>query len=52
MKTYKVWVMLEAEYDDIEAESEEEAFQIASDFAMSGADWSYTVVELDSEDDE
>lgn len=28
---YKVWVCLEADYDDIEADSEEEAFQIASD---------------------
>ena len=28
---YKVHVILEAEYDDIEADSEEEAFIIASD---------------------
>lgn len=41
---YKVWVCLEAEYDDIEAESEEEAFQIASDAAMSGGSWEWTVV--------
>ena len=40
---YKVWVCLEAEYDDIEADSEEEAFVIASDAAMSGADWDYRV---------
>lgn len=40
---YKVWVCLEAEYDDIEADSEEEAFQIASDAAMSGASWQYRV---------
>lgn len=40
---YKVWVCLECEYDDIEADSEEEAFQIASDAAMSGGSWEYTV---------
>lgn len=39
MSIYKVWVCLEAEYDDIEADSEEEAFQIASDAAMSGGSW-------------
>lgn len=40
---YKVWVCLEAEYDDIEADSEEEAFLIASDAAMSGGSWEWTV---------
>ena len=40
---YKVWVRLEAEYDGIEADSEEEAFQIASDAAISGGDWDYSV---------
>lgn len=40
---YKVWVCLEAEYDDIEADSEEEAFQIASDAAMSGGSWEWDV---------
>lgn len=40
---YKVWVCLEAEYDDIEADSEEEAFLIASDAAMSGGSWDYRV---------
>lgn len=41
---YKVWVCLESEYDSIEADSEEEAFQIASDAAMSGGSWEWTVV--------
>lgn len=41
--TYKVWVKLECEYDDIEADSEEEAFLIASDAAIAGGDWNYTV---------
>ena len=45
-KKYKVWVKLEQEYDDIEAESEEEAYEIASDLAMQGGDWEYTVKEM------
>lgn len=40
MKWY-VRVKLEAEYDDIEAEDEYEAFEIASDAAMSGGEWDY-----------
>lgn len=40
---YKVWVCLEAEYDDIEADSEEEAFLIASEAAMSGGSWEFRV---------
>ena len=46
-KKYKVWVKLEQEYDDIEAESEEEAYEIASDFAIQGGDWEYSVEEKD-----
>lgn len=41
--TYSVWVCLECEYDDIEADSEEEAFLIASEAAMSGGAWDFTV---------
>ena len=52
MKKYKVWVRLECEYDDIEAESEEEAFQIASDAAMSGGSWDWNVEELEEEESE
>lgn len=40
---YKVWVCLENEYDDIEADSEEEAFIIASDAAMNGSSWDFIV---------
>lgn len=40
---YKVWVCLEAEYNDIEADSEEEAFIIASEAAMGGGDWSFKI---------
>lgn len=50
---YKVWVCLEAEYDDIEADSEEEAFLIASEAAMSGGSWDFTIEEVeDSEREE
>lgn len=48
--TYKVWVCLECEYDDIEADSEEEAFQIASDAAMSGGSWAWTVEPVEVDD--
>ena len=44
---YKVWVCLEGEYDDIEADSEEEAFRIASDAAMAGGSWEWTVIEAE-----
>ena len=47
---YKVWVRLETEYDDIEADSEEEAFQIASDAAMSGGLWEWTVAPAEEGD--
>lgn len=48
MSTYRVWVRLEEEYNDIEADSEEEAFIIASDCAMTGGSWQ-KVVELIAE---
>ena len=46
---YKVYVCLEAEYDDIEADSEEEAFLIASDAAMSGGSWEWRAERNDNE---
>ncbi len=49
MPVYKVRVMLDVEYDDIEAESEEEAFLIASDYAISGGTWDYSAVEVSDE---
>ena len=48
---YRVWVCLEAEYDDIEADSEEEACQIASDAAMSGGSWDWMVEPIGEGDD-
>jgi hypothetical protein len=47
IKKYKVWVQLETEYDDIEAENEEEAFVKASEYAMNGASWRYEVTEIE-----
>ena len=52
MKRYKVWVQLSAEYDDIEAENEEEAFIIASDCAIEGGDWERYIEEIDEESEE
>jgi len=52
MSRYKVWVRLEAEYDDIEADSEEEAFIIASEYAMGGADWQQDVELLEGDEAE
>ncbi len=52
MNKYRVWVKLEAEYDDIEAENEEEAFIIASDFAMGGADWESDVEFIEEVEEE
>ena len=41
---YKVWVCLEMECEDIEADSEEEAFLIASEKAVEDGDgWSYRI---------
>ena len=47
---YKVWVCLEAEYDDIEADSEDEAFLIASEAAMGGGDWRYRIKQEEDEE--
>lgn len=47
--TYRVWVCLEAEYDDIEADSEAEAFAIASDAAMAGGSWEWRVEPVEDE---
>ena len=51
MKKYKVWVQLEAEYDDIEAENEEEAFIIASNYAMEGGCWERKIKEIEDEEE-
>ena len=47
MGVYRVKVILEEEYDDIEADSEEEAFELASNYAMSGGSWEYEVEEVE-----
>lgn len=50
MARFNVWVCLECEYDDIEAENEEETFLIASEAAMAGGSWDFQVKK--AEDDE
>lgn len=47
MPRYRVWVRLECEYDDIEAENEGQAFLDASDFAISGGSWEWSVEEVE-----
>lgn len=49
MNKYRVRVLLDEEYDDIEADSEEEAFEIASDFAISGGCWQREVELIEEE---
>ena len=44
---YRVWVKLEAEYDDIEADCEEEAIYLATEYAMSGGDWDWRAEEIE-----
>ena len=51
MAKWKVWVRLECEYDDIEAETEGEAFILASDYAMGGGSWEYVVEKMEESDD-
>lgn len=52
MTKYRVKVWLEAEYDDIEADSEDEAFVIASDCAMEGGNWGYDAEVIEEASDE
>ena len=49
MAKYKVWARLEGIFDDIEADSEEEAFQIASDALIDGGSWDYKVERIKDE---
>lgn len=49
MTRYKVYVELIEEYDDVEAETEEEAMEIASDYAIKGGSWYMTAEEIDEE---
>lgn len=51
MKKYRIWVQLEGEYDEIYAENEDDAFEIASDYAMSGGSWDYEIIECEDVDD-
>lgn len=48
---WHIKVKLEAEYDDIEADDEYEAFEIASDAAMAGGEWDYIAKPAEETDD-
>ena len=41
---YKEYVILEGEYEDIEANDPEEAFIIASDYAINGVYWQHDII--------
>lgn len=47
MAKYRVWVCLECEYFDIEAENEEQAFLEASDCAMKNGEWDWEAEEVE-----
>lgn len=49
MKKYRVWVCLENEYDNIEAEDEEDAILQASESAIEDANWKWCVEEIEDE---
>lgn len=46
---YRVWVKLESEFDDIEADTPEDAFLQASEAAMSGGSWQSQVTPIEEE---
>lgn len=49
MPKYRVWVCLENEYNDIEAEDEEEAVLQASECVIEDANWKWLVEEIEDE---
>lgn len=47
----KYWVEVELTMsDEVEANSPEEAFEILSDAAISGGDWTWSCTEIEKED--
>lgn len=52
MAIYHAKGSLDFDFEDIEADSPEEAFIIASDAAMSGGSWYYEADEIRSESEE
>ena len=49
MAKYRVWVRLECEYYDIEADNEQQAFLEASDCAIGGGDWEWEAEEIEDD---
>ena len=50
MPVYRVHVCLDCTFDDIEADSPEDAFILASDDAMMCGEWEYEVEEVTDAD--
>ena len=48
---YNVHLKLDCSYDGIEAESKEEAFEIASQWAIEGGTWDYSIDEEEDDDE-
>lgn len=48
---YNVHVKLDCSYDNIEAESKEEAFEISSQWAIEGGTWYYNIDEEEDEEE-
>ena len=48
---YNVHVKLDCSYDNVEAESKEEAFEIVSDSAIAGGAWNYHVEKIEDEEE-
>lgn len=49
MPKYRVWICLECEYDEIEAENEEEAILSASENVIEDANWKWFIEEIEDE---
>ena len=49
---YNVHVKLDCTYWDIKAKSKEEAFEIASQWAIDGGAWDYSIDEEEDEEEE
>ena len=49
---YNVHVRLDCSYDNVEAESKQEAFEIASQWAIEGGTWDYSIDEEEEKNED